>query len=138
MNLWGGGSGAKDMARDLLASPDEVYSCLDMFEKRAQSCYFPQTPDLLTRREVSRFLERTEDNAEAHPDMLALIFAMVATAMQMGVYDRHGEWAEGAVDESRRRSDVYSTFIKCSLFLRRKLITKQSQRRCRPFAWRPS
>ncbi|PIA89218.1 hypothetical protein CB0940_07516 [Cercospora beticola] len=107
MNLWGGGSGAKDMARDLLASPDEVYSCLDMFEKRAQSCYFPQTPDLLTRREVSRFLERTEDNAEAHPDMLALIFAMVATAMQMGVYDRHGEWAEGAVDESRRRSDVY-------------------------------
>ncbi|KAI5367500.1 hypothetical protein Slin15195_G026300 [Septoria linicola] len=107
MNLWGGSSGAKDMARDLLASHDELYSCLDMFEKRAQSCYFPHTPDLLTRREVSRFLERTEENAEAHPDMLALMFSMVATAMQMGVYDRHGEWAMGAVEDSRRRSDVY-------------------------------
>lgn len=111
MNLWGGGSGAKDMARDLLASHDEIYKWLDVFQKRAQSCYFPHTPDELTRREVGRFLERTEENAEAHPDMLALIFTMVATAMQMGVYDQHGEWTPGAVEGSRFRSDVYSEHL---------------------------
>lgn len=113
MNLWGGGSGAKDMARNLLASHDEIYQHLDMFQRRAQSCYFPHTPDELTRREVSRFLERTEENAENHPDMLALIFTMVATAMQMGVYDQHGEWTQGAVEASRVTSDVYSERTTC-------------------------
>lgn len=116
MNLWGGGSGAKDMARDLLASHDEIYKWLDMFQQRAQSCYFPHTPDELTRREVSRFLERTEENAEQHPDMLALIFTMVATAMQMGVYDEHDEWIPGAVEQSRFQSDVYSEYPNIDVF----------------------
>jgi hypothetical protein len=98
------------MARDLLPPEDEIYAYLNMFQKRAQSCYFPHTPDELTRREVERFLDGVEENADKYPDMLALIFAMLATAMQMGTWDRHGGWVVGAVEQSRRHSDVYSEF----------------------------
>ncbi|KXT11213.1 hypothetical protein AC579_10007 [Pseudocercospora musae] len=105
--LWPSGNGAGDMARSLLPPHDHVLQCLDVFQKRAQSCYFPHTPDELTRKEVERFLGDAVDYAERAPDMLALIFAMLATALQMGVYDRYGGWAEGAVEETRRNSDVY-------------------------------
>jgi hypothetical protein len=38
-----------------------------------------------------------------------LLFAMLATGLQMGQYDRSGgEWVEGAVEASRRQSDAYS------------------------------
>jgi hypothetical protein len=105
-----GGNSAVEMVRALLTSHDEIFQCLDMFQRRAQSCYFPHTPDEVTRWEVERFLDDKEKNAEQYPDMLALIFATMATGMQMGVYDRHGEWVPGAVEESRRKSDVYRKF----------------------------
>ncbi|SMY18640.1 unnamed protein product [Zymoseptoria tritici ST99CH_1A5] len=106
--IWHGGNSAIEMVRTLLTNHNEIFSCLDMFQRRAQSCYFPHTPDEVTRREVERFLDDKERNAEQYPDMLALIFATMATGMQMGVHDRcGGEWVAGAVEESRRKSDVY-------------------------------
>lgn len=48
-----------------------------------------------------------EANAERFPDMLALIFATLATGMQMGVHDKHGDWLPGAVEQTRKTSDVY-------------------------------
>lgn len=105
--IWHGGNSAVEMARTLLTSHDEIYACLDMFQRRAQSCYFPHTPDEVTKKEVERFLSDVEGNAERFPDMLALIFATLATGMQMGVYDLHGDWIAGAVEDTRRKSDVY-------------------------------
>lgn len=109
--LWHGGNSAVEMARTLLNSHEEIYACLDMFQRRAQSCYFPHTPeDEVTKKEVERFLSDVEGNAEKFPDMLALIFATLATGMQMGVYDVHGGWVADVVEETRKKSDVYCEF----------------------------
>lgn len=106
--LWPGGNKASDLARNLLSSHDHVYECLDSFQRRAQSCYFPHTPDEVTKKEVERFLIDAEGNADKFPDMLALIFATLATGMQMGVWDKHGgAWVSGAVEKTRITSDVY-------------------------------
>lgn len=108
--IWHGGTSAVDLAQSLLTSHDEIYACLDMFQRRAQSCYFPHTPDEVTKKEVERFLSDVEGNAEKFPDMLALIFATLATGMQMGVYDVHGGWVADLVEQTRKKSDVYCEF----------------------------
>lgn len=65
----------------------------------------------MTRKEVQRFLDNKEKNAELHPDMLALIFATVATGMQMGQYDRSGsQWDRDDLEGTRRTSDAFSMF----------------------------
>ena len=93
----------------ILPEPDMLFSCLDMFQRRAQSCSFPHTPDEVTRKEVQRFLDNKERNAALYPDMLALIFATVATGLQMGQYDRSGEaWVQDDIEKTRRTSDAYS------------------------------
>ncbi|KAK3725936.1 hypothetical protein LTR37_000084 [Vermiconidia calcicola] len=93
----------------LLPERRELFECLELFQRRAQSCSFPNTPDEVTRKGVEQFLSDGERNAELYPDMLALIFATLATGLQMGQYDRSGgQWLEGAVDQTRKRSDVYS------------------------------
>ena len=92
----------------LLPEPDTLFSCLDSFQRRAQSCSFPHTPDEVTKKEVQRFLESKEKNAELYPDMLALIFATVATGMQMGQYDRSGgRWDKDDIERTRRTSDAF-------------------------------
>ena len=95
----------------ILPAPDALFSYLDSFQRRAQSCSFPHTPDEVTRKEVERFLDDKEKNAELHPDMLALIFATVATGMQMGQYDRSGNrWNREDLERTRRTSDAFSKF----------------------------
>ncbi|KAK6433053.1 hypothetical protein LTR95_010768, partial [Oleoguttula sp. CCFEE 5521] len=95
----------------LLPPREEVFECLDFFSKQAQSCSFPHMPDEVTKKEVGRFLDEAgEDPArmENNSNMLALIFATLATGMQMGVHDRSGEqWIEGAVEDAAQRSDCY-------------------------------
>ena len=93
----------------LLPKRDELSSILDDFQRRAQSCSFPHTPDEVTKKEVERFLANAEVNAQRYPDMLALIFATLATGLQMGEYDRAGgQWVEGSMAATMRRADVYS------------------------------
>ncbi|TKA51261.1 hypothetical protein B0A49_12617, partial [Cryomyces minteri] len=87
---------------------DELFGYLDAFQRRAQSCSFPHTPDEITRKEVERFLDDAEKNAFAHPDMLALIFAALAEGLQNGVYDKSGgKWVEGAMQNEADRGDMY-------------------------------
>lgn len=92
---------------------DELFSCLDLFEKRAQACSFPQLLDDVTKHEVQRFLSDDQDqrirNAESFPDMLALLFATLATGLQMGQYDKcGGKWESKAVHETRKQCDAFS------------------------------
>lgn len=100
-----------DSLVELLPARDELFACLELFQRRAQACTFPQTPHELPlrTRDIERFLEDGHRNASNSPDTLALLFAMLATGLQMGQYDRSGgEWVEGAVEASRRQSDAYS------------------------------
>ena len=93
---------------ELLPERDELFACLDLFQTKAQSCSFPHIPDEMTKREVERYLQDS-GNAVAFPDMLALIFATVATGLQMGQYERNGnKWSAEAVENTRRRGDVFS------------------------------
>jgi len=92
-----------------LPARDELFSILDDFQRRAQSCSFPHTPDEVTAKEIERFLADSEVNAQKYPDMLALIFATLATGLQMGEYDRAGaQWVRESMTATMRRADVYS------------------------------
>lgn len=91
----------------VLPEHDELFACLEMFHRRAQSCSFPHTPEEVTRKEVERFLSDPEHNAVTAPDMLALIFVTLATGLQMGQFDRNGgTWDRAASETTRARSDV--------------------------------
>ncbi|KAK5705260.1 hypothetical protein LTR97_002378 [Elasticomyces elasticus] len=92
----------------LLPPREELFTILDSFQKRAQSCSFPHSPDEITKKEVERFLANSDSNAQKHPDMLALIFATVATGLQMGEHDRSGgKWEEGSMAKTMRTANMY-------------------------------
>lgn len=74
---------------ELLPEREALFACLDLFQRRAQACSFPRMPDDVTEREVKRFLSDRERNVELFPDMLALIFATLATGLQMSKYDKN-------------------------------------------------
>lgn len=102
-------SSAEGMARNLLQDRGLVFKYLTSFDKRAQSCYFPHVLDQSIKSELECFLVNAEDNAEKHPEMLALILAMMATGLQMGVWDNcGGKWNGEAVKKARLEGDVYS------------------------------
>lgn len=106
-NLWPGSSASSSLIT-VLPPREELLSILDSFQKRAQASSFPHTPDDVTKKEIERFLADTEGNAAKFPDMLALIFITLATGLQMGQYDRSGgRWIAGAVEATRKQSDVY-------------------------------
>lgn len=95
----------------VLPSRDEIFEILDLFQRRAQSCSFPHTPEEVTRNEVERFLADGESNAQKYPDMLALLFATLATGLQMGEYDRcGGQWVAGETANTILRADVYREY----------------------------
>ncbi|KAK5130559.1 hypothetical protein LTR08_001939 [Meristemomyces frigidus] len=92
----------------MLAECDDLFEILDRFQRRAQACSFPHTPDEVTKREVERFLADGESNAQKYPDMLALLFATLATGLQMGEHDRcNGQWIAGETAKTQKRADVY-------------------------------
>lgn len=102
----------------ILPERTELLTCLDMFQRRAQSCSFPHAPEEATRKEVERFLDDAEYNAEKVPDMLALIFVTLATGMQMGQYDRNGgKWDKESSEKIRGQGDVFCKFIDCLVHL---------------------
>ena len=104
-----------DSLVELLPPREELFSYLDLFQRRAQSCSFPETSSDLPvpKADVAKFLDDGHHNAINSPDVLALLFAMLATGMQVGQYDRSGgEWVEGAVEHSRQQSDVYSKSVR--------------------------
>ena len=105
---------------DCLPEQGELMEYLDAFQKRAQACSFPHVPSEITKTEVERFLSDKRKNAEAFPDMLALLFAALALGAQHGVWDRHGgKWAPGAMEQEVNKANVYSESIPFVLILAR-------------------
>ncbi|KAK3676570.1 hypothetical protein LTR78_003344 [Recurvomyces mirabilis] len=106
-NGWTGSNTATTLV-NILRGAKDIPEIVDAFQARAQSCSFPHTPEETTKKEIQRFLDDAESNASRHPDMLALIFATLATGLQMGEYDRAGgSWVRGSMAEIRKRADVY-------------------------------
>ena len=106
--LWPAKDGTTVLTQ-LLPSKDEMFSYLDAFQHRSQTCSFPHVPEECTKKEVERFLANVEHNALVHPDMLALLFATLAQGLQNGVYDKcGGRWIAGALEEESKKGDVYS------------------------------
>ena len=96
---------------EVLPPKEELLLCLDLFQRRAQSCSFPHTPEEMTKKEVERFLDDAENNAVKAPDMLALIFVTLATGLQMGQYDRDGgKWDQASSEATRQQSDVFCAY----------------------------
>ena len=97
----------------VLPAEEEIFGYIEAFQRRAQSCCFPQPhlPEECTIPEVKRFLENIEHHAATSPDMFALLFATMAQGLQNGVYDKCGEkWVAGAMDAESRRGDVFGEF----------------------------
>ncbi|KAK1081439.1 hypothetical protein LTR33_004686 [Friedmanniomyces endolithicus] len=93
---------------ELLPESEELFDILAMFQRRAQSSSFPHTPDEVTKNEVERFLANKNANARKYPDMLALLFATLATGLHMREHDRHGgQWVEGSMEKTMVRANVY-------------------------------
>ncbi|GAB7365100.1 hypothetical protein MBLNU230_g6190t1 [Neophaeotheca triangularis] len=101
-------SGTIEALVGCLPEREELFDALESFYKRGQCCSFPHVPDEVTKKEVERFLSDAEANAQKFPDMLALVFATLATGMQMGVWDRSGGcWVQGEREKATQKSDVY-------------------------------
>ena len=115
-------SSSVDLLR-ILPERSELLACIEMFQRRAQSCSFPHTPEEATRKEVERFLDDAEYNAQKAPDMLALIFVTLAMGLQMGQFDRNGgKWNKDSSEKTRGRCDVFckcigSRVLSCLLML---------------------
>ena len=91
----------------------EISAILDAYAARTESFVWPHLASEITKKEVERFLADFENNATSYPDMLALIFAALATGVQRGMYDRGGQqWAPGIVQRENLRGDLFSTFCK--------------------------
>lgn len=94
---------------------EELFKCLDAFEKRVNICSFPHIPFEVTRAEVERFLGDARRNAQLCPDMLAVLFAAIALGGQHSVWDRSGgQWKPNAMDSENQKGDVYSESCKHS------------------------
>lgn len=103
----------------LSALPDatELFKCIDMFQKRANATSFPHMPaEDVSKKEIERYLAEAEVNAMSHPDMLALLFAMLAVGTQVSVWDAGGgQWSEGEVSKALVNGNIYSesTYTSC-------------------------
>lgn len=94
---------------------EEVSSYLDSFLTRSESRAWPRLATEITRKEVERFLTDFERNAVAYPDMLALVFAALATGLQTGSYERNGnQWSAGSVSAVSTKGDLFGKSLSAS------------------------
>ncbi|KAL8913238.1 MAG: hypothetical protein Q9171_001885 [Xanthocarpia ochracea] len=111
--FWRTAEGTSALINLLPKDQQETLFCINAFQRRAQSCSFPHLPDECTEIEVQRFLSNVKENAEQHPDMLALLFATLAQGIQNGVYDKYGGAWHGGVMETECR--MGNAFIAASM-----------------------
>jgi hypothetical protein len=92
-----------------LPQREELFECLNAFEKRVHVCSFPHVPFEITKSEVERFLDDARRNAQMCPDMLALLFAAIALGGQHSVWDRSGgKWGADAMHFEVAKGNIYS------------------------------
>ncbi|KAH5688949.1 hypothetical protein HBI23_032060 [Parastagonospora nodorum] len=101
-----------------LPQREELFECLNAFEKRVHVCSFPHVPLEITKSEVERFLDDARRNAQMCPDMLALIFAAIALGGQHSVWDRSGgQWGVDTMHFEINKGNIYIAAAKQALRL---------------------
>ena len=107
--FWRTAEGTSALINLLPKDQQETLFYISAFQRRAQSCSFPHLPDECTEIEVQRFLSNVKENAEQHPDMLAVLFATLAQGIQNGVYDKYGgAWHGGVMETECRMGNAFS------------------------------
>ncbi|KAI4279492.1 MAG: hypothetical protein LQ337_000193 [Flavoplaca oasis] len=111
--FWRTAEGTAALIHLLPKDQQKISFYINAFQRRAQSCVFPNLPDQWTEIEVQRFLSNVKENSDQHPDMLALVFATLAQGVQNGVYDKYGGAWHGGVMETECR--MANAFIAASM-----------------------
>ena len=86
---------------------DELYHYLESFGMKARGFAFPYVPEDLAQKEVERFLENAEENADKVPDMLALIFAALALGVQLDTFGSRKNAGADVSPTSSRRGEIF-------------------------------
>lgn len=86
---------------------DELYHYLESFSAKARGFAFPYVPEDLSQKEVERFLENAEENADKVPDLLALIFAALALGVQLDMFENRQEAGTGVSPNSSRKGEIF-------------------------------
>lgn len=86
---------------------DELYHYLESFTQKARGFTFPYVPEDLSQKEVERFLENGEENADKVPDLLALIFAALALGVQLDTFRSRQAAETGVVQTSSRKGEIF-------------------------------
>lgn len=108
-SLWEPSLGPKSLL-DILQSSEEIFSLLTVFDKQAQC--FQYIPNKLATPEVECFLADLQNGAERNPQMLALILAAMAHAVQFRQFGKNvQQWVPGAMEKELFQADIYSTFV---------------------------
>jgi hypothetical protein len=119
-----------------LPQREELFECLNAFERRVNVCSFPHVPLEITKSEVERFLDDPRRNAQMCPDMLALLFAAIALGGQHSVWDRSGgQWGANAMHFEVAKGNIYSKL--CALEIRGGFTAdrQQSRPQNKHYAW---
>ncbi|KAL2003064.1 hypothetical protein VTN02DRAFT_5142 [Thermoascus thermophilus] len=104
-SLWKPSLGPKSLL-DILPSPEEIYSLLTVFDKQAQC--FQYIPNKLATPEVECFLADLQNGAERNPQMLGMILAAMAHAVQFRQFGKNvQQWVPGAMEKELFQADIY-------------------------------
>ena len=104
--LWPARDGGSSLIQ-LLDDEDEIYTSLAAYENSAQASSFAPMPEKCSTKEVERFLSNVDHNALIHPDVLALLFAILAQGRRIALEGGQQHIPEGGQPESKK-SDVLS------------------------------
>ncbi|KAL8939534.1 MAG: hypothetical protein Q9211_002699, partial [Gyalolechia sp. 1 TL-2023] len=106
--FWRTAEGTATLINLLPKDHQEIFFYLHAFQRRGQACSFPHLPDEVTETEVQRFLSNVKENADKHPEMLALLFATLAQGIQNGVYDKYGgAWHVGMMESECKLGNAF-------------------------------
>ncbi|KAL8942820.1 MAG: hypothetical protein Q9216_001435 [Gyalolechia sp. 2 TL-2023] len=106
--FWRTAEGTTTLINLLPKDHQEIFFYLHAFQRRGQACSFPHLPDEFTENEVQRFLSNVKENADQHPEMLALLFATLAQGIQNGVYDKYGgAWLGGMMESDCKLGNAF-------------------------------
>ncbi|KAL8750987.1 MAG: hypothetical protein Q9184_006221, partial [Pyrenodesmia sp. 2 TL-2023] len=106
--FWRAAEGTASLINLLPKDSQEIFFYLSAFQRRGQTCSFPHLPDDVTDHAVQRFLSDAKENAEQHPEVLALLFATLAQGIQSGVYDKYGgAWHAGMMESECKMGNAF-------------------------------
>ena len=92
-----------------LPTRDELLAYLNFFEEGVCIYMFPHIPIKVERREVERFLSSDQKNAQLCPDMLGLLFAVLALGTHCSAWNESGgERKAEYMQAEKDKGNVYS------------------------------